>query len=97
MAKATAYPVLDVTVSFTVNESEARALDALAGYGDDAFIKAFYERLGTSYMTKHECGLREFLKSIRDVVGPALAEIDTARRWIKERNKKQRIDEVEPA
>lgn len=63
-------------VQFTVTEAEARALDALAGYGDDAFIKAFYEKLGKAYMEKHEDGLRSFLSSIRLSLGPSLGRID---------------------
>ena len=79
MAKAVCKPRLEVVVQFTVNEIEARALDDLAGYGTDSFIKAFYEKLGKSYMEKHEAGLREFLDTIRGVVSPALHEIDKAR------------------
>lgn len=80
MAKASVNPIITVVVRFEINEQEARALDALAGYGDDAFIEAFYEKLGKVYMQKHEAGLREFLKSIRTVVGPAISKVDTARK-----------------
>lgn len=81
MATATRNPVvfIGVRVHFEVDEEEARALDDLAGYGDDAFIKAFYENLGKAYMEKHEAGLRRFLQSIRRVVGPGLSAIDEAR------------------
>ena len=79
MAQALGKPVLTVTVAFEIDEEEARALDALSGYGDDAFIKAFYEKLGTSYMRDHEPGLRRFLKTIRDVVTPAMSQADKAR------------------
>jgi hypothetical protein len=41
MAKITTRPNVNLDLTFTINESEARALDALAGYGDDSFIKAF--------------------------------------------------------
>jgi hypothetical protein len=80
MAKAITKPTLNVTIAFEVNESEARALDALAGYGDDAFIQAFYVNLGRSYMEKHESGLRTFLESIRAIVRPGLSVIDKARK-----------------
>lgn len=79
MAKAVSKPVVTVVVTFEIDEEEARALDALAGYGDDAFIKAFYEKLGKSYMEDHEYGLRRFLKTIRDVVTPAMNKADKAR------------------
>ena len=71
---------LDLKIQFTINEDEARALDALAGYGDDSFIKAFYEKLGKCYMDRHEEGLRSFLKTIRDGLTPILSRTDEARK-----------------
>ena len=89
MAKITATPKLGVETSFTIDESEARALDALAGYGDDAFIKAFYETLGKGYMEKHEAGLRKFLTSIRDVINPSLYQLEQARTFLIQKEKKK--------
>jgi hypothetical protein len=80
MAKITFSPKLDVRVYFAIDEEEARALDALSGYGTDAFIKAFYETLGKAYMQKHEQGLRSFLSSIREIITPALSKVDNARK-----------------
>lgn len=79
MAKITGRATVEMTLSFTVTEPEARALDALAGYGDDAFIKHFYEKLGKAYMRDHEQGLRAFLKSIRSEVAPILSRATLAR------------------
>lgn len=70
---------VDVTVTFSVNEEEARALDALAGYGDDAAVEAFYKHCGAYYMKPYEAGLRSFLSSIRNVVTPALNQADELR------------------
>jgi hypothetical protein len=80
MAKLTAKPTLDIAIQFTVNESEARALDALAGYGDDQFISAFKIFLGESYLKPHEAGLRTFLKTIRQELADPLAKMDDARK-----------------
>lgn len=79
MAKITERPTISLQVDFTVTESEARALDGLAGYGDDAFVKVFYHHLGKAYMEKHEQGLRLFLKSVRDFIPPLLSRVDEAR------------------
>lgn len=72
------------TISFgatiTLNETEVRALDALVGYGDDAFLKVFKEKLGTAYIRDHEAGLRSFFKAVRNDALPALSAIDRARR-----------------
>ncbi len=89
MAKAIATPTLDLNVRFEINLVEARALDGLAGYGDDAFIKVFYEKLGKAYMQEHEQGLREFLKTIRSVVGPAIRKIDDVERILKREAKEE--------
>lgn len=62
-----------------MTEGELRALDALAGYGDDAFVKMFYDNLGKSYMQPYEKDLRLFLKSIRSVASPVLERAKKAR------------------
>lgn len=78
MAKAISFAKLDIAVRFEINSIEAKALDALAWYGEDAFVKAFYEKLGKAYMENHEAGLREFLKTIRSVVTPAIERLNQA-------------------
>jgi hypothetical protein len=83
MAQITARPRIELFVQFTINEEEARALDALTGYGDDAFIKAFYENLGAAYMKSHEEGLRMFLKSVRAFMPGILSSTDNARKAFK--------------
>lgn len=65
MATITGKPNIDLRVTITIDEAEARALDALVGYGDDAFIKAFKEKLGECYIRDHEVGLRKFFQDIR--------------------------------
>lgn len=82
MAVIVSNPEIKVSCTFTVSEQEMRALDALAGYGDEAFIKTFYEKMGTAYLKPHEQGLREFLKSIRSVVAPSINQIDNVRKFI---------------
>lgn len=80
MAQIAQKPLVTVTATFTVNEAELRALDALAGYGDEAFIQMFYKDLGKTYMQPYEAGLREFLKSIRDIAAPIIRRTDEARK-----------------
>ncbi len=80
MARLTERPRVDLNVQFNVNEEEARALDALVGYGDDAFIKHFKETLGTAYIRDHEEGLRSFFKAVRAMMPPILHKLDAARR-----------------
>lgn len=92
MAQVTVNPKLDISISFTINEEEARALDALSGYGDDAFIKVFKEKLGETYMKNHEQGLRSFLRSIRTIVSGGLATLEQARQLFREYQKCKKME-----
>lgn len=47
-----------------LSEVEARALEALAGYGADAFLEVFYKHMGKHYLQPHESGLRSLFDSI---------------------------------
>lgn len=79
MATLTQRPTVSCNVVFELDESEVRALDALVGYGDDAFLKVFYEKLGEHYMKPHEKGLRSLFKSVREVLPAILARANAAR------------------
>lgn len=76
----TARPTIDLQVQFNISEAEARALNALAGYGDDEFVRVFYAHLGKAYMADHEDGLRLFLATIRQMMPGILARADAARK-----------------
>ncbi len=80
MAKILGTGHVNVTATMEFSEPELRALDALVGYGDDAFIKVFYEHLGKSYMQQHEAGLRTLFMSIRSEVPNILSRTDAARK-----------------
>jgi hypothetical protein len=80
--KITSQHKVNFTVQFEVNESELRALGALAGYGDDMFIQAFYEKLGRDYMEAHEWGMRTFLTTLRKEAPALLGRLDTAREML---------------
>jgi hypothetical protein len=75
--------VIKTEVSITLSEIEIRALDALAGYGDDAFLEVFYKHLGRHYLTPHENGIRSLFKSIRSEIPPHLTQVDNARKLLK--------------
>lgn len=82
-----AKPIIRVTFQVPVlnlNESECRALEALVGYGDKAFLEVFGSQLGTHYMRDHEAGLKAFFATVRSEIVPALHRIDTMRRALAE-------------
>lgn len=79
MSRLTQVPMVDVQVSIQLNESEMRALDALAGYGADSFLKVFYEHMGKHYMRPHEAGLRSLFKTIQSELPPIMKRAEAAR------------------
>ncbi len=72
-----------------LTEDEMWALDALVGYGDDAFISAFKEKLGAAYIGDHVFGLRSFFAAVRRDVLPALHLVKEARRDLQDANRKR--------
>jgi hypothetical protein len=72
-------PSVEFTVKFTLTENEARALDALAGYGADAFLKVFYKHLGIAYMKPFEKDLRQLFEKVQELK-PAIRNINDARK-----------------
>ena len=80
MAKITQRATVSVEATFTCNEEECRALDALVGYNFDSFVETFKENLGSHYMEGHEDGLKEFFETIRQMMPGILARADTARK-----------------
>lgn len=62
-------PNLDLLVTISLTETEARALDALAGYSIESFLQVFYHGMGEAYLKPHEEGLRSLFKAIRDTSG----------------------------
>lgn len=84
---------VSITATLQLTEGQLRALDALAGYGSDAFLKAFYVKLGKHYMQPFERDLRELFAMIHSEVPQALAGVKEAKeklglpassgRWVK--------------
>ena len=66
-----------VTVQLT--EDELRALEAIAGYGADPFLEMFYQKLGRSYIQKHENGLRTLFKMVTREAPTVIKRADAAR------------------
>lgn len=79
-------------VTLKLDEAEARALDALVGYGTDSFLKQFYEFLGKAYLEPHEQGLKRLFQEIREQVGPQLASVSHVRHLMYE-DARRRVEE----
>lgn len=76
MAKVLNRIAIEFTTNILINEDEARALEALVGYGVDNFLKTFYEKLGKAYLQPHEQGIRSFFKAVGTQVLPAIYQTD---------------------
>jgi len=76
-----AKPSTNVTfeVVITLSEVEARALDALFGYGADALLAAVYSKLGSAYLKPYEKGVYSLGQAMRGQLGARLVEVDEAR------------------
>jgi hypothetical protein len=71
---------ITVTAELDLNESEMRALDAIASYNVREFLDMFYAHMGKHYLTPHEHGLRTLWDKIRAKLTPALGACDRARK-----------------
>ncbi len=74
--------VVECNVLLQLNEEEARALDAMFGYGADAFLKGFYKQCGKSYVQPHEAGVRSLHDKIRGLMAGPLEEVNRVRQTI---------------
>ena len=61
---------LELKVMFELNEHEVAALDALAIYGTDSFLKVFYEKMGKHYLEPHESGLKSLFEKVKELKKP---------------------------
>lgn len=80
MAEFSELPTVTVQATMRLSEQELGALDALACYGDDAFLEAFKAKLGSCYIRDYEEGLRTLLKSVRRQVPSILERARDARK-----------------
>lgn len=51
MAKINQHAKIEATATFTVDEEEMRALDAMVGYGFTSFMDTFKKHMGSHYMS----------------------------------------------
>jgi hypothetical protein len=79
-----------VTATLTLTEQELGALDALAGYGVEGFLTAFYTTMGRSYLQPYEKGLRSLFETITATCPVALSDVRKARQALYEQEEARR-------
>lgn len=72
-------PTVSFSVKIELTENEAKALDALAGYGTDEFLQCFYKGLGKAYLEPFEKDLIALFAKIKELQAP-IANINEARK-----------------
>jgi hypothetical protein len=82
--KATANCKVDFSITFTLTKGEAMALEAIAGYGSDEFLKVFYEKLGKAYLQPNENAMRNLFHRIRTELPAEIEKISKAQTLIGE-------------
>ena len=63
-------------VYLQINEVEARALLAIAGYGNKEFLEIFYKSLGKSGLGPNEAGLISLFDTIKTELPDHIARFD---------------------
>lgn len=75
---------LDCTIQLNLNEGQARALEAICGYGPDSFVKWFYKNCGTHYLKPHEQAMRDLFAVVMKELPGHLNKLDKARAALRE-------------
>lgn len=79
MADVRASATVEGRVTLHLTEVEAAALEAITGYGVEAFLKVFYPKLGEVYLRPHEAGVKSLFATINRDVPHALRRFKAAR------------------
>lgn len=66
-------------VVLILSEEEARALDAIVGYGPKLFVEWFYKTHGKHYLKPHENGMVSLFDTCRQELPRHLKKFDDAR------------------
>ena len=87
-----------VTVKATLDldEQQLGALDALAGYGTDAFLETFYVKMGRAYLQPYEKGLRSLFDTIKATCPKALQDVRKAREALFEQEQARQRKRLTP-
>ena len=80
MEKIKSTSQMEFEVILKLTEQEARALEAIAGYGSEEFLKCFYEHMGKHYLQPNESGVKTLFKTIREELPKHLYKFDDCRK-----------------
>jgi hypothetical protein len=69
----------EVKILLELTEQEARALEAIVGYGTKEFLECFYAHLGKHYLEPHESGVESLFETIKRELPEHLRKADDVR------------------
>lgn len=84
MAKVLSTSKITTEIVFQVNESEARAVSALASYDAEGLAKIISTSLGRGFYNDHGIALASFFDTVRAQIRPHLKDVDDARKLLQE-------------
>lgn len=79
-------PSAEFAVNIQLTENEARAWDAIVGYGWNAFIEVFEAKLGKHYIAPYRADAKRMFEHTRSTIGMQLHGIVAAKKAIGELN-----------
>jgi hypothetical protein len=79
---------IEFRILLTLTIDEAAALNAIAGYGTDAFLKVFYQEMGKAYLEDYEDDLRTLFDKLQNEIPLEISKIEEARAMINQALKK---------
>lgn len=71
---------MQFSITLELTEVEARALEAIVGYGTKSFLEVFYKSLGKHYLQPHEKGVEQLFATIKQELPSHLNKIDECRK-----------------
>jgi hypothetical protein len=85
---------VEFKVSLELTEAEARAFEAIIGYGWEPFAKFFYEKLGSSYLKPYEAAAKALFNQRQNIIYQ-LYNIEQVRKAVASINTNPGLD-IEP-
>lgn len=79
-AKAKVDVQMNITLTLTIEE--AKALNAIAGYGTKPFLDLFYEKMGKHYLQPQEKDFILFLEKCQYQIPKEISKIERAKKGI---------------
>jgi len=76
---------VEMKITIELSEVEARALEAIAGYGPSKFKEWFYKNLGKHYLEPHSIGVDSLFATVKKELPYHLNKIDEVRKLLKDK------------